>query len=61
MQIKTAGGEVFNSVDEMLQSSNRYIRGLAESIKMTVLERERHIATWIVANVTEQDFLTESG
>lgn len=42
--IKTAGGEVFNSIEEMKASTNEFIRGLAESMEKGAEEREKLMA-----------------
>ena len=44
MRIKTASGEVFTSIDEMERSGNSYIRGLAQSMRLTREMFERKAA-----------------
>ena len=51
--LQTAGGESFNSIDEMLKSDNSYIRGLARSIIRLSEDREK-IAAGVFNEMTKE-------
>lgn len=46
--IKTAAGEVFNSIEDMKASPNEFVRGLAESIVKAQKEREKAAAQMMI-------------
>ena len=58
--LRTAGGESFRSLDEMERSSNGYTRGLARSIRMTAIERDKLIARLMFPS-DQPDFMATTG
>lgn len=53
--IKTAAGEVFNSIEEMKASPNEFIRGLAEAMEKGGEARAAAVAGWLHPDVVKVD------